>query len=59
MASPYFSPEKPDIPLREPLEEEGRNKRKIAREMLEKELRKLVQQVSIQNYSVTVTLNLE
>jgi len=48
MASPYFSPEKPDIPLREPLEEEGRNKRKIAREMLEKELRKLVQQVSIQ-----------
>ena len=43
-ASPYYSPEKPDIPLREPLEEESKNKRKVAREMLETELRKLVHQ---------------
>lgn len=40
--TPHFSPEKPDIPLREPLEEEGRNKRKQAREMLEYELKKMV-----------------
>lgn len=40
--TPYFSAEKPDIPLREPLEEEGRNKRKVARELLEIELKKNV-----------------
>jgi hypothetical protein len=40
--SPYLSTEKPDIPLREPLEEEGKSKRKIAREMLEMELKRMV-----------------
>ena len=40
--SPYFSAEKPDIPLREPLEEESKSKRKVAREMLEMELKKMV-----------------
>ena len=48
-ASHYFSPEKPDIPLREPLEEEGKNKRKVAREMLENELKKMVVKNKIEN----------
>ena len=36
-ASHYFSAEKPDIPLRQPLEEENKSKRKAAREIFEKE----------------------
>ena len=34
--SPFYTTAKPDIPLREPLEEEGRKKRKMAKDILEK-----------------------
>lgn len=35
--SPFFSAERPDIPLREPLDEESKNKRKAARDIFERE----------------------
>ncbi|CAI2367512.1 unnamed protein product [Moneuplotes crassus] len=41
-SSPYFSTVKPDIPLREPLGEESRRKRQLAKNILDQELKKLV-----------------
>ena len=32
--SPYYATDKPDIPLREPFEEEAKRKRKMAKEIL-------------------------
>ena len=46
--SPYFSSEKPDIPLRQPLEEEGKSKRKAAKDIFEREKWEKVMQNKLQ-----------